>query len=65
MYSMKTREQIKRFSFLTVLQSKEELLILQELLYGVQANVYGIHVNQRLQNIGAQPSSATRCLSVV
>lgn len=56
---------IGRFLFFTILQAKEELLIFQELLYGVQADVYGIHINQRLQNIGAQPSSAARCLRVV
>lgn len=51
--------------FLTILQAKEELLILQQLLYGVQAYVDGVHINQRLQDIGAQPSSTTRCFSVV
>lgn len=39
--------------FGTILQSKEELLILQHFLYRVQANVDGIHIYQRLQNIGA------------
>lgn len=51
--------------FLTILQAEEELLVLQQLLYGVQAYVDGIHVNQRLQNIGAQPSRTAGCFSVV
>lgn len=51
--------------FLTILQAKEELLILQQLLYGVQAYVDGVHIKQRLQNIGAQPSSPTSCFGVV
>ena len=52
-------------SFLTICQAKEELLVLQQLLYGVQAYVDGVHIHQRLQNIGAQSSSTTRCFSVV
>lgn len=52
-------------SFLTVLQAEEELLVLQQLLDGVQACVDGVHIDQRLQDIGAQPPGATRCFSVV
>lgn len=51
--------------FLTILQAKKEPLILQQLLYGVQAYVDGVHIHQWLQNIGAQPSSTTRRFSVV
>lgn len=51
--------------FLTIFQAEEELLVLQQLLYGVQANVDGVHINQRLQDIGAQPSGTTGCFSVV
>lgn len=49
----------------TVLQPKEEILLLKQLLDRVQAHVDGVHVNQRLQNIGAQPSGTTCCFSVV
>lgn len=51
--------------FLTILQAKEEVLILQELLNSIQADVDGVHINQRLQNVGTQSSSSTGCLSVV
>lgn len=51
--------------FLTILQAKKELLILQQLSYGVQAYVDGVHINQRLQNIGSQPSSTTRRFGVI
>lgn len=49
----------------TVLQSKEEILLLKQLLNGIQAHINGVHVNQRLQNIGAQPSGSTCCFGVV
>lgn len=39
--------------FLTILKAEEELFILQQLLYCVHSHVDGVHINQRLQNIGA------------
>lgn len=51
--------------FLTILQAKKQLLILQQLFYGVQAYADSVHINKRLQNIGAQSSSTTGCFSVV
>lgn len=55
----------KQHLILTILQAKEQLLVLQQLLYGVQADTDGVHIQQGLQDVGAQPSTTTRGFSVV
>ena len=56
--------QKQRF-ILTIFQAKEQLLLLQQLLYGVQADADGVHIKQRLQDVGAQPSTTTHGLCIV